>query len=285
MDIYFLSAENGLIKIGITKNISQRLGVLSFENASKLELLGIMEGDYLTEKSLQQRFSKDNSHGNWFHPSKDIINFIKNNTIKPERTFNKKKVKKEEKRISRAICLDDWEKQIIYGALLGNAFIVDPAKGLHCYLVIRQSKSKDVNSFLYKTQELRAFSRSKPIHHNINDYRWTSISHQDFDVIKDFCYCDNKKKVTMDWLNVLRDVSLMVWYLDKGFYKKGKFGLSIVNLRSSVNTIKQYFNEVGMSCNLINSNIIFDEKGKEKFLKVIAHRIPEPLRYRLEEIK
>lgn len=190
---------------------------------------------------------------------------------------------KNQKRRERAICLDKWEKQIIYGALLGNAFIVDPPKGLHCYIVIRQSKKQDFNNFSYKTEELRAFARQSATYSDSHDYRWTSISHQDFDIFRDFCYKDKKKNVTMDWLNELKDTSLMIWYLDKGFYQDGRLGLNVSNLKSAQNIICQFFNEVYMPCELENNKIIFDEKGKEKFLKTIGVRVPKPLLYRLNE--
>ena len=190
---------------------------------------------------------------------------------------------KEQKRKLRAICLDDWERQVIYGALLGNAFIVDPSKGLHCYLVIRQSKKQNYNSFLYKATELKAFARQVAIYSDTHDHRWTSISHQDFDIIRDFCYKNKKKHVTMDWLNILRDVSLMIWYLDRGFYKDGKFGINTVNLKGAQSVIHQYFNEVGMPCHLEGCRIVFDEKGKKEFLRVIAHRMPPYLYYRLSD--
>jgi hypothetical protein len=190
---------------------------------------------------------------------------------------------KNQKRRERAICLDKWEKQIIYGALLGNAFIVDPPKGLHCYLVIRQSKKQDYNSFYYKTEELKAFSRQSAVYSDAHDYRWTSISHQDFDIIRNFCYKDKKKCVTMDWLNELKDTSLMIWYLDKGFYKDGKLGINTSNLKGCQKVIHQFFNEVYMPCTLEGNKIIFDEKGKEKFLKTIGVRVPKILLYRLTE--
>lgn len=192
---------------------------------------------------------------------------------------------KNQKRRSRAICLDKWERQIIYGALLGNAFIVDPPKGLHCYLVIRQSKKQDFNNFSYKTEELRAFARESAVHSDSHDYRWTSISHQDFDIIRDFCYKNKKKSVSMDWLNELKDTSLMIWYLDRGFYKDGKFGINISNLKGAQNIICQFFNEVYMPCKLDGMKIVFDDKGKEKFLKTIGVRVPKPLLYRLTDTK
>jgi hypothetical protein len=190
---------------------------------------------------------------------------------------------KDAKRRSKAICLDDWEKQIVYGALLGNAFLVDPPKGLHCYLVMRQSKKQDFNAFLYKTTELKAFARQAAIYSDSHDHRWTSISHQDFDLIRNFCYKDNKKNVTMDWLNTLRDVSLMVWYLDRGFYRDGKLGINTVNLKGAQKVIHQFFNEVGMPCRLDKSKVVFEDKGKLEFLRVIAHRVPPSLHYRLSE--
>ena len=191
----------------------------------------------------------------------------------------------ETRNLADSICLDEWEKQIIYGALLGNAFIVDPPKGLHCYLVLRQSKRQDPNLFLYKVNELKAFARKSAVYSDSRDYRWTSISHRDFGLIRDFCYKNKRKHVTMDWLNLLRDVSLMIWYLDRGFYKNKQLGINIVNLKESGSVIRQYFNEVGMTCNLKCSKIIFDEKGKNEFLRVIAHRVPPSLYYRLSEAR
>lgn len=187
---------------------------------------------------------------------------------------------KSQRRMSKAICLDEWEKQIILGSLLGNAFIADPKKGLHCYLVLRQSSSRDINAILYKVEELKAFARKTGVLSYKYDHRWASISHQDFDVIKDFCYKGGKKEVTMEWLNVLKDVSLMSWYLDRGFYKNGQLGLKVI--KGSEKVTEQYFNEVGMSCRSHGATIVFDEKGKLAFLKVIAHRVPQPLHYVLE---
>ncbi len=191
---------------------------------------------------------------------------------------------KDKKRKDRAICLDNWEKQIIYGALLGNGFIVDPPKGLHCYLVMRQSKKQDVTSLKYKAEELKAFARQSSLYTDAHDYRWTSISHPDFDLIRSFCYKDKEKHVTMDWLNTLRDVSLMVWWLDKGFWSDGNVALNTTNLKKGNNlkVVAQYFNEVGMPCKLENTKLYFDEEGSRQFLRVIGHRVPPVLHHRLE---
>ena len=47
--------------------------------------------------------------------------------------------------------------------------------------------------------------------------------------------------------------------------------------------IMQFFNEVGMLCRLEKKKIVFTDEGTKSFLKVIAHRVPEQLHYRLKE--
>ena len=75
--VYFLQAkDNGLIKIGFTSNLKSRLSDLSSMSPVPLELLAFTDGDCNLERELHSTFSNHLSHGEWFHPSDELIKFI-----------------------------------------------------------------------------------------------------------------------------------------------------------------------------------------------------------------
>lgn len=76
-NVYFIQAKNnGLIKIGFTSNLKSRLSDLSSMSPVPLELLAFTDGDYNLERELHTTFSNYRSHGEWFHPSDELMNFI-----------------------------------------------------------------------------------------------------------------------------------------------------------------------------------------------------------------
>lgn len=79
--IYFIQAENGLIKIGFSKNVTSRLSNMQVRSPLKLTLLSTIKGTVVMEKELHYKFSKFREHGEWFKPTQDIINFIANPNI------------------------------------------------------------------------------------------------------------------------------------------------------------------------------------------------------------
>lgn len=85
--IYFIQ-ETGrqvnYIKIGYTRNKAKsRLQTMQTANPSKLKILLTMEGNQAIEKSLHNKFSKDNVIGEWFYPSEELQRYIsmQNNTL------------------------------------------------------------------------------------------------------------------------------------------------------------------------------------------------------------
>ena len=75
--VYFLQAkDNGLIKIGFTSNLKSRLSDLSSMSPVPLELLAFTEGGADYEHELHSTFSEHRSHGEWFYPSDELIEFI-----------------------------------------------------------------------------------------------------------------------------------------------------------------------------------------------------------------
>jgi hypothetical protein len=81
--IYFLRRADGAIKIGTTEKYLTRLSTLTTEYG-ELELLGLMEGDREEEQKLLARFAQarlsTDRRTEWFHPSKEILDYIAENT-------------------------------------------------------------------------------------------------------------------------------------------------------------------------------------------------------------
>jgi T5orf172 domain. len=77
--IYFIQADNNLIKIGITNNLRTRIRTLCNQNACKLSLLGVIECDsFENERALHDKFAKHRLHGEWFSPNEEILEYIDN---------------------------------------------------------------------------------------------------------------------------------------------------------------------------------------------------------------
>ena len=74
--IYFIQAENGLIKIGYTRNLKERLDILRSMSHSKLTLLLVLKGDRKKESRMHEIFQDYRVHGEWFKPEKYLIEYI-----------------------------------------------------------------------------------------------------------------------------------------------------------------------------------------------------------------
>lgn len=71
--VYLITDNNGLTKIGTTKNIKSRLCTLQTSSAQFLELLAYTRGGKLLESKLHARFADKNINGEWFRLSEDDI--------------------------------------------------------------------------------------------------------------------------------------------------------------------------------------------------------------------
>lgn len=76
--VYFIQeGVSGSIKIGCTKNVSSRLDALQVANPRPLRLLGIIKtDDARLEKSWHERFAADCVLGEWFEPTKALLDAI-----------------------------------------------------------------------------------------------------------------------------------------------------------------------------------------------------------------
>ncbi len=80
--VYFLQSSDQfqLIKIGYTTNVRSRILALCGTIPTKIQLLGVEEGDRNKEKELHTLFKKFNSHYEWYYPHKKLEDYIANNT-------------------------------------------------------------------------------------------------------------------------------------------------------------------------------------------------------------
>lgn len=85
-EVYFIRAIIiGLIKIGTANFAAERFRVLKTASPDKLELLGVVlcRNYGSLEGELHMRFAEHRSHGEWYRPSSDLIEYIEKNVKAP----------------------------------------------------------------------------------------------------------------------------------------------------------------------------------------------------------
>lgn len=76
--VYFAqSVGGGPIKVGAASDVSARLGQLQTGAAAQLRILAVISrAGMACETALHRRFDHLRSHGEWFHPTRELTNFI-----------------------------------------------------------------------------------------------------------------------------------------------------------------------------------------------------------------
>lgn len=75
--VYFIQADNGLIKIGVAANPKDRIRTLRTMSPVPLRLVLVLPGRGAAgESELHARFAEHRSHGEWFHSAPELISFI-----------------------------------------------------------------------------------------------------------------------------------------------------------------------------------------------------------------
>lgn len=80
--VYFLQPVNGgLIKIGKAVQVDRRITEIQNMNAVTLNVLAVERNvkprrGTDRERALHLRFAKDRAHGEWFHPSAELVSYI-----------------------------------------------------------------------------------------------------------------------------------------------------------------------------------------------------------------
>jgi hypothetical protein len=74
--VYAIKAPNNLIKIGRSKNPSERLDALQIGSPVKLELLAWTEAKWSLEEKLHKLLIASRSHGEWFRPDDKVLQVV-----------------------------------------------------------------------------------------------------------------------------------------------------------------------------------------------------------------
>lgn len=74
--VYFIQAENGMVKIGYARRPAQRWLTLQSSNPMELRLLLFVPGDSVTEERLHAAFERHRHSGEWFRPDTALMAFI-----------------------------------------------------------------------------------------------------------------------------------------------------------------------------------------------------------------
>jgi hypothetical protein len=75
--VYFIqSVDGGPIKIGIAMSPLERLGQIQNMSPVKLRILKTSRGGQRLEKELHRQFAADRLHGEWFAPTKQLLDYI-----------------------------------------------------------------------------------------------------------------------------------------------------------------------------------------------------------------
>lgn len=76
--VYFIQqGDSGAIKIGCSKNPSQRLQGLQTGHSEPLRLLTCAVGSQAQERALHDRFAHLRVSGEWFRPAEDLLAYIR----------------------------------------------------------------------------------------------------------------------------------------------------------------------------------------------------------------
>jgi hypothetical protein len=73
--IYFIK-QLDFVKIGCTNNIQKRLNQLQVGSINKLQVIGLIEGNYEDEKLHHIKFKHLNSSGEWFNYTEELETYI-----------------------------------------------------------------------------------------------------------------------------------------------------------------------------------------------------------------
>jgi hypothetical protein len=175
--------------------------------------------------------------------------------------------------------MNDNQRQIILGSLLGNGYICKGRKS--DYFCMRHS----VNHLPWlqsKAAELTEFNAGKPWYQHETTCTWRSRCDPVFNDLRKLCYPGGKKQITMDWLNPLRDIGIAVWYGDSGCLtgrnnKNACLRTQSFDLEGN-QIIEKYFNEVGLECSMNKSRksyiVVFSVKATTRLIEMIGNCLP-----------
>lgn len=75
--VYFAQAADGLVKIGWTRDVQNRVYFLSGYGHGRVTLLGVAEGSRQLERHFHRRYHRARVTGEWFRPTRALVRYAK----------------------------------------------------------------------------------------------------------------------------------------------------------------------------------------------------------------
>lgn len=160
---------------------------------------------------------------------------------------------------------------------MGGSSIVQPKKGKHCYLSMRDKRVKWLE---YKAFQLARYASPEPFTIERTN-RWHSLCLPIFDGFRTQFYRDGKRYLNLDSLNFW-DVGLAVWFGDCGRFENGKVILNThIWGEEGSSIIVKYFELCGWPAEVFKDRKYFrvrlERESSVHFMQTIAHQLPFPL--------
>lgn len=200
--------------------------------------------------------------------------------------------------LSPVYALNEIEEQIIYGGLLGDASLTYYKQNDTCFPGFRFSHSiKQQEYSRYKKLLLNHFNTRETVNLAANNYGGNYIRQATWAdpallEVKNTCYFEGKKKVTLAWLNKLNWLGFAFWYMDDGYLNKSAknncIGLCTEGFsKEEVLLIKSYYESLGYQLYIRSYRgyfgLNFSTKSSESIWKNIRVFIPPFMQYKLPD--
>jgi hypothetical protein len=219
----------------------------------------------------------------WFLPNEYAKDWV-NGLISGERTLDEMYKSGSNPHVKGMTNATSQQWQIITGSLMGAGYIQKVGKG-YCF---GMTESKDKDWLGYKVAELCGLGNST-FFEDSGRLRWrTRVNAISFDLFCQNHYNKRQKTIRPIVLEQIMDTGLMVWYMDKGFWRTPKtiaFRTSYIDDKGNMAIVK-FLNSVDINAKFKkyerSKQIVLDKDGTETFLATISGRVPHFMEYRLE---
>jgi len=180
--------------------------------------------------------------------------------------------------------LNEDQKQIIYGSILGDGYIKKCKTSP--YLRLRHGlEQKDY--CVWKKEILHNISSSVNEDKNCCEINTASLSDLSNLYYHDGLLKNKKCTIPSDVINRLDILGLAIWYLDdgnfSGSYSKWGKGKSIIYCSKFINRSQMmpFFDKIGLKCSLTEKGFVFNAENTDKMHSLICKYVPECMQYKL----
>lgn len=247
----------------------------------------ILEGLYLNQLKTAEQIAKELGIKEYH-----LLNYLKRHGIRKVERWERYGVKE----FSRG------QKEYLCGSLLGDDCLRLPPDGRYPYLqVIQSSRFKSYVEWKYAFWKELVRSGIKKISVVLKDryfsaHRFRTPAHPGFLPFYQNLYINGKKQITREWLNNLTPLSLAIWYMDDGYFRKKRGRIHFITLafgEKGNKLIRDYFLDKWK----IRTNLQKASRGKNryyiwmntensiKFTKIIAPHILPYFSYKIDKAR